>query len=95
MKKAGVALPVEIGCSDPRSQKRDLGHPSLFSDDTPTGGYLSVFSDARALVGMGVRMVVAGMVMFVDLDRRGAAVGYFAFDTLELDSGVIDAELLP
>ena len=43
---------------------------------------------------MGVRVVVAGMVVFVDLDRRGATVGDFAFDTLELDGGVIDAELL-
>jgi hypothetical protein len=43
---------------------------------------------------MGVRVVVAGMVVFVDLDRRGAAVSDIAFDTLELDGRVIDAELL-
>ena len=48
-----------------------------------------------ALVRMRVRVVVAGMVVFVDLDRRGAAVGDFTFNTLELNGGVIDAELLP
>jgi hypothetical protein len=54
----------------------------------------SVYQATRVLVRMGVRVVVAGMIMFVDLDRRDAAVGYIAFDTLELDGGVIDAELL-
>ena len=43
---------------------------------------------------MRMRVVVAGMVVFVDFDRRGATVGDFTFDTLELDGGVIDAELL-
>ena len=43
---------------------------------------------------MRVRVVVAGMVVFVDLDRRGATVGYFTFDTLELDGGMIDTEFL-
>jgi hypothetical protein len=42
-----------------------------------------------------VGVVVAGMIVFVDLDRRGATVSYFTFDTLELDGRVIDAELLP
>src|ERR1700756_1362835 len=43
---------------------------------------------------MGVRVVVAGMVVFGDLGRRVAAVGDFTFGTLELDGRVIDAELL-
>jgi hypothetical protein len=30
--------PWSIGCGDPRSQKRDLGHPSRFSDTTHSGG---------------------------------------------------------
>ncbi len=25
-------FPFEIGCEDPRSQKRDLGHPSVLTD---------------------------------------------------------------
>src|SRR6202035_4743332 len=28
MTKGTVALPCKFGCADPRSQKRDLGHPS-------------------------------------------------------------------
>ena len=47
-----------------------------------------------SLVGMSVRVVVSGMIVFVDLDRRRAAVGDFTFDTFELDGGVVDAELL-
>lgn len=43
---------------------------------------------------MGVRVVVAGMIVLVDLGRRGATVGNFTLDTLELDGRVIDAELL-
>jgi hypothetical protein len=31
MTKGRVGLPVEIGLRDPRSQKRDLGHPSVFT----------------------------------------------------------------
>jgi hypothetical protein len=34
------------------------------------------------------------MIVFVDLDRRSATVGDFTFDTLELDGGVVAAELL-
>jgi hypothetical protein len=30
MTKEGAAFPFEIGCEDPRSQKRDLGHPAVF-----------------------------------------------------------------
>jgi hypothetical protein len=26
----GMVLPCWIGCRDPRSQRRDLGHPSIF-----------------------------------------------------------------
>ena len=29
MTKGRVAFPLGIGCTDPRSQKRDLGHPSI------------------------------------------------------------------
>jgi hypothetical protein len=29
--------PWSIGCGDPRSQKRDLGHPSRFSDKARSG----------------------------------------------------------
>jgi hypothetical protein len=32
MTKGSVGFPVGIGCKDPRSQKRDLGHPSITSD---------------------------------------------------------------
>ena len=31
--------PWSIGCGDPRSQKRDLGHPSRFSDTVRSGGH--------------------------------------------------------
>jgi hypothetical protein len=39
MTKGMVGFPLEIGCRDPRSQKRDLGHPSIVSDTdlSPTG----------------------------------------------------------
>jgi hypothetical protein len=33
MTKGRVGFPVEIGCRDPRSQQRDLGHPSIFTDN--------------------------------------------------------------
>ena len=79
-------------CSDPRSKSETWGTRRIFSDTLDRLGYISLF---RRLVGMGVRVVVAGMVVFVDLDRRGATVGDFTFDTFELDGGVIDAELLP
>jgi hypothetical protein len=32
MTKGRVEFPVGIGCKDPRSQKRDLGHPSRVHD---------------------------------------------------------------
>ena len=32
MTKGRVGFPFGIGCTDPRSQTRDLGHPSLVSD---------------------------------------------------------------
>jgi hypothetical protein len=32
MTKGRVALPFGTGCKDPRSQKRDLGHPSVVAD---------------------------------------------------------------
>jgi hypothetical protein len=32
MTKGRVGFPWRIGCRDPRSQKRDLGHPSIVSD---------------------------------------------------------------
>ena len=43
---------------------------------------------------MGVRVRVTRMVVLVDLGR-GAIVGDFTFGVLELDSGVVNAELLP
>ena len=43
---------------------------------------------------VGVRVIVTGMIVFVDLDGWSATVRDFTFDTLELDGGVIDAELL-
>jgi hypothetical protein len=42
-----------------------------------------------------VGVVVTGMVVFVHLDGWVATVCHFTFDTLELDGGVVDAELLP
>jgi hypothetical protein len=30
--KGEISFPVGISCRDPRSQKRDLGHPSIFSE---------------------------------------------------------------
>ena len=45
-------------------------------------------------MGVRVRVVVAGMVLFVSLERRGTTVGNFTFGTLELDGRVIDAEFL-
>lgn len=61
------------------------------------GGYLSADSTVYSgrLVGMSVGVVVTGVVMLVDLDRRGATVSDFTFNTLELDGGVVNAELLP
>ena len=44
---------------------------------------------------VSVGVVVTGMVVFVYLDGRRATVRDFTFDTLELDGGVVDAELLP
>src|ERR1700688_659248 len=32
MTKEGLEFPVGIACWDPRSQKRDLGHPSIEAD---------------------------------------------------------------
>ena len=32
MTKAKSGFPLGFGCMDPRSQKRDLGHPSIVSD---------------------------------------------------------------
>src|ERR1700733_993835 len=32
MTRERAAFPVRIGCTDPRSQKRDLGHPSIVTD---------------------------------------------------------------
>jgi hypothetical protein len=29
MTKGSVGLPIDIGCEDPRSQTRDLGHPTM------------------------------------------------------------------
>ena len=34
-KEKGTAFPFEIDCSDPRSQKRDLGHPWFLWIDSP------------------------------------------------------------
>jgi hypothetical protein len=36
-KEEGWVFPVEIGLRDPRSQKRDLGHPSVSPFDTAEG----------------------------------------------------------
>jgi hypothetical protein len=35
-----VEFPARISCTDPRSQKRDLGHPSIVSDDVVWGACL-------------------------------------------------------
>jgi hypothetical protein len=51
--------------------------------------------DPTGLVRVGVRVGVTGMIVFVDLDGRSATVRDFTFDTLELNGGVIDTELLP
>jgi hypothetical protein len=37
MTKGAVALPFGIGCWDPRSQTRDLGHPSISPFDIAEG----------------------------------------------------------
>jgi hypothetical protein len=44
---------------------------------------------------VGVRVIVAGMVVLVNFNRRATTVRNFTFDTLKLDGGVIDAEFLP
>ena len=35
MTKGRTALPLELGCADPRSQTRDLGHPSICRMEEP------------------------------------------------------------
>ena len=48
------------------------------------------------LVGVGVRVIVAVVVVLVCLNRWSAAVScYFAVVALELDGGMVDAEFLP
>jgi hypothetical protein len=42
--------PWSIGCGDPRSQKRDLGHPSRVSDTARSGDH--VRAEARILLGL-------------------------------------------
>jgi hypothetical protein len=37
MTKGRATLPASIGCRDPRSQERDLGHPSIFTDAATLG----------------------------------------------------------
>jgi hypothetical protein len=44
MTKGAVALPFGIGCWDPRSQTRDLGHPSISPFDIAEGTSLSFLS---------------------------------------------------
>jgi hypothetical protein len=41
MTQGGVGFPFEIGCADPRSQKRDLGHPSICYREGGSGSFLS------------------------------------------------------
>jgi hypothetical protein len=47
--KGKVGFPVGIGCTDPRSQKRDLGHPSIVADAALAGTLFRVFGAATAL----------------------------------------------
>jgi hypothetical protein len=35
MTKGGAEFPIGIGCRDPRSQRRDPGHPSIVADAAP------------------------------------------------------------
>ena len=38
--------PWSIGCGDPRSQKRDLGHPSRFSETARSGDHVRAEADS-------------------------------------------------
>jgi len=62
--------PWSIGCDDPRSQKRDLGHPSRFSDTARLGDH--VRAEADSLVEI-VLIGVAALGRYIPVRRAAKA----------------------
>jgi hypothetical protein len=67
-------FPVGIGLKDPRSQKRDLGHPSISPFDFAEGhalSFLSRLAAASRLLGMTKERLAVTWTAICSTERRG------------------------
>jgi hypothetical protein len=98
-----VEFPARISCTDPRSQKRDLGHPSIVSDDVVWGACRKTFP------GRGIHteisplryapVEITNLVVKVELSSRPersaverSAVSFFALERSVHDPAAVDVE---
>jgi hypothetical protein len=62
MTQGRAGFPFGIGCTDPRSQKRDLGHPSIVSEDARVG---PTATKGRVFVDVGYCMTGTAGSLFI------------------------------